>query len=501
MGGRMVSVVRAVACSVALAVSAAVAQDKTNYNDHVRPLLARSCLNCHNADRARGGLDLSTYAGAISGGSSGKVLASGDLGASPLFGSISHTREPKMPPNRPRLPDDEIAVIKAWIEQGLLESASSAPVARKKLDLAFAGAAAGTAPEPITVTPTGLPMNPPVETARADAITAVAAHPASPLVAIATQQAVAVYATDSLQLVGVLPFSQGSPRALRFSRTGQLLIGAGGIGAQSGRVDIWSIVDGRRVATVGDEPDVALTADIDPAQRRVVLGGPTRVVKIYNIADGALLSKIQKHTDWVTAVAYSPDGILLATADRAGNLHVWEAESLAPFYTLNGHPSAVTSLDWRADSNVLATTCEDGQIRLWNMQNGGLIKAWGAHGGGATSVRFTRDGRLITAGRDRTVKLWNADGGAARTFPAMNDLALTAATDAAGLRVIGGDWSGVVRVWKTDDGAVLGDLAAAPPSLVRQKEAAAARQAAARAVFDAKNQEFAAAKAAADMLK
>ena len=40
-----------------------------------------------------------------------------------------------------------------------------------------------------------------------------------------------------------------------------------------------------------------------PIKRLVALGGPGRLVKIYAVRDGALLHKMKKHTDWVTAVA------------------------------------------------------------------------------------------------------------------------------------------------------------------------------------------------------
>ena len=39
-----------------------------NYKDHVQPLLRKHCLNCHNPDKARSDLDVSTYAKLMAGG-------------------------------------------------------------------------------------------------------------------------------------------------------------------------------------------------------------------------------------------------------------------------------------------------------------------------------------------------------------------------------------------------------------------------------------------------
>jgi WD40 repeat protein len=40
------------------------------------------------------------------------------------------------------------------------------------------------------------------------------------------------------------------------------------------------------------------------------LGGPGKVLRVYSTTDGALLREIKKHTDWITSVEYSPDGVL-----------------------------------------------------------------------------------------------------------------------------------------------------------------------------------------------
>ena len=104
---------------------------------------------------------------------------------------------------------------------------------------------------------------------------------------------------------------------------------------------------------------------------------------------------------WVTALEFSPDGVLLASGDRNNGLVVWEAQTGREFFDLRGHAQAITDVCWRLDSEiVLASSSEDGTVRLWEMENGAQIKSWGAHGGGVSSVRFAKDGRLVTTGRD-----------------------------------------------------------------------------------------------------
>ncbi|MDH3717403.1 MAG: WD40 repeat domain-containing protein, partial [Planctomycetota bacterium] len=285
--------------------------------------------------------------------------------------------------------------------------------------------------------PENLLCQPVVYTQRAAAVAALAASPWAPLVAIGGQRQILLYHSQSAQLLGVLPFTEGVPQVVRFSRSGTLLLAGGGRSADRGVVVLYDVRSGRRLATIGDELDTVLAADIIDDHSQVALGGPARVVRIHATADGALLHTLSKHTDWVRAVQYSPDGVLLASADRSGAILIWEAQTAREYLQLAGHKAAVTSISWRADSNVLATASEDGNVKLWEISGGKQIKNWTAHPGGAQSISYTRDGRLVTAGRDKRVKLWDGQGKLLREFSGPSDIALSATATHDVTRVVG----------------------------------------------------------------
>ena len=183
------------------------------------------------------------------------------------------------------------------------------------------------------------------------------------------------------------------------------------------------------------------------------------------MADGSLVAEIRKHTDWVTAVEFSPDGVLLATADRAGGVWIWEAGSDREFQALEGHKAAVTAMSWRDDSNVLATASEDGTIAFWTAENGKRIKNLNAHPGRTTCLQFLHDGRLVSGGRDRTVKLWSSSGSLIRQFEPFGELVMNIAATHDGSRIVAGDWSGEVRVYSVPDGKIAAPSAANPATL------------------------------------
>src|SRR5262245_48231363 len=96
------------------------------YKDHVAPILRKHCFNCHNADKASSDLNVTTFQGIMTGGSSGSAISPGNPSQSLLFRLVSHEEEPRMPPKGPRIPDADLAVIKKWIELGAPETAVSA---------------------------------------------------------------------------------------------------------------------------------------------------------------------------------------------------------------------------------------------------------------------------------------------------------------------------------------------------------------------------------------
>ena len=451
------------ACSL-LADEPSEAAAKITYDDHVRPILREHCFSCHNQNDAKSGLALDSFGRAIEGGSSGEVVVEQDLESSRLWALINHDEEPFMPPGQDKLSTEKLEVVRKWIEGGLLENAGSSAKA-KKSSVQFAAPTATGRPDGPVAMPEGLSREPIVSTPSAAAVTSLAASPWAPLVAVAGQQQVSLYHSDNAQLLGILPFAEGVPYSLRFSRDGALLLVSGGRGGSLGLAALYDVKTGARLTAVGDELDAVLAADINQDFTRIALAGPGKIVLIYATDTGQLVHEIKKHTDWVYAVRFSPDGVLLATADRSNGLFVWEADTAREYLDLRGHTDAITDVAWRSDSNVLATSSRDGTIRLWEMNEGKEIAKAAAHGGGVNAIAFAPDGRVASAGQDRTAKLWDPGLQPIKAFPEFSEPALRVTFTHDGQRVIAGDWAGQVRMWNVEDGQPVAELPPNPPSL------------------------------------
>jgi WD40 repeat protein len=445
---------------------ASATPEKPNFQDDIIPVFEQSCNSCHNPDKAKGGLDLTSMNGILAGGSSGDAALPGDPDASLVYLLAARLQEPHMPPRGEKIEKSQLLLIKNWIAQGMLPTASGKPMKKKKssVNLALGSISVGkpSGPPPM---PKYLSLEPVVVTPRAFAPSAMASAPWSPLVALAGQKQVLLYNTENLELAGILPYQEGFIESLNFSRNGKLVIASGGRGGKSGNVAGWDLETGKRVLNVGEEQDSILTADISADQSIVAIGGTTKLIKVFDLTTNEILYKIKKHSEWVTKVAFSPDGILLATADRNGGLYVWEAKTGNPFYSLVGHKQEITSLSWRADGNVLLSASEEGAVRTWEMINGKQVKTWNAHGEGTLSAHYAQNGNIVTSGRDKVVKFWDGNGKALRSISGFSDIVMEARLSHDGSKIIAGDWSGKVGVWNSADGKKLGELMANPPTL------------------------------------
>ncbi|MFC7336862.1 c-type cytochrome domain-containing protein [Haloferula chungangensis] len=442
-----------------------LAAAKVTYDDDVLPVFEQVCLNCHNPDKTKGGLDLSSFSATLQGSSGGKIVEPGDLSSS-LLAVIKQSSEPKMPPEGEPLSSAQIETIKGWIEGGLLENKSSS--ARKpskpKFDASLQSdpAAKPDGPPPM---PEHVLLEPCVVAPRASAIHAMVASPWAPLLAVTGQRQVLLFHTESLELVGVLPFPEGDPVSLAFTPTARYLIVGGGIPGKSGKTVTFDVTNGERILTAGKEFDTVIATDLHPNLDKVATGSPSRLIKVWKTEDGSQIASIKKHTDWITALDYSPDGILLATGDRNGGVWVWESGSGNEFHTLRGHQAGITAAQFRPDSNILASASEDGSVRFWEMNNGKEIKKIDAHPGGVLAFSWARNGSFATAGRNKIAKVWKPDFGQLREIKNLPDIPTAISLNAEGTRLFIGDYNGHIAVYDTQKGDKLGQMNANPPSI------------------------------------
>lgn len=440
----------------ALLTSASAADAVITYDEHIKPIFREHCLKCHGDDEQKADLNLASFTAVLKGGSGDKAVIAGRASQSLLFQSITAEDDAeRMPPKKAAIPAAQIELIRQWIQGGLRESsASKSLVAERDTSFAPATEIKLDGPPPM---PESLPAFTPPALKRPLPIIAMAASPRAPLLAVAGHEHVRLLDATTEKPLGALAFPEGQPNVIRFSADGRVLMVAGGKPVQSGCVVLFEVKTGKRLATIGDETDAVLAADLSPDQQLVALGGSGKVVKIYGTADGKLRHKLTKHTDWITSLAFSPDGKKLASSDRAGGIHLWDASGGGILLSLSEHKAAVRALAWRSDSKMLASGGEDGLLIWWDAKDGWpAITKTNAHSparpqgfygripNGILALAFGPQGELLSAGRDNRVRLWNTSGGSMREFSSENSLPLQTSITFDGKGLFAGDARGVV---------------------------------------------------------
>jgi hypothetical protein len=98
-----------------------------DFDRQVHPILAARCFACHGGDKRSGGLSLSTYSEVLRGGKTGKVVNPGSSRDSLLVHRVLGAGMPPMPPVGERLSPSEIALLRAWIDEGARPRQDAAP--------------------------------------------------------------------------------------------------------------------------------------------------------------------------------------------------------------------------------------------------------------------------------------------------------------------------------------------------------------------------------------
>ena len=256
-----------------------------------------------------------------------------------------------------------------------------------------------------------------------DRFTDVAFHPqAAQLAAASTDGTMWLWQLDAATPPTVLVAHTDWISRLAFSPDGTSLATA----SRDGTVRLWRVADLATNSSENPQPWQTLAGhqgwvnavQFSPDGQQVASGGEDRTVRLWDIATGQSL-QTQSHRDRVNDLAFSLDGEFLATVSDDQTLGLWSFAD-DTWATRDGASSRLTSVQISPDSQLIVTGSAGGTVQLWRAGSSDRLIALQGHGATVASVAFAPTSppepspqnvqrvSLLSAGSDRTIRLWTA---------------------------------------------------------------------------------------------
>ncbi|GAU07966.1 WD40 repeat domain-containing protein [Desulfoplanes formicivorans] len=197
------------------------------------------------------------------------------------------------------------------------------------------------------------------------------------------------------------PGLQGTVFALDIAPDDRIVAVGGLMGGQPGdvamgRVLLLSLPEGTCIATLEHAPSPVHAIAFSPDGRLLAAGSEDGIVRIWDMDQGTLVHSFHGHGGTVGCLAWIDASRLVSGGDD-GRILVWGMDELAPIGTLSGHTGRVACLAVSPDGTMLVSGSHDGSVREWDLAAMQHVRQWSLQTASILSLSFRGDGKFVLA--------------------------------------------------------------------------------------------------------
>ncbi|HEV8542004.1 MAG TPA: DUF1549 domain-containing protein [Verrucomicrobiae bacterium] len=352
-------------------------------------LLHANCLSCHNPEKHKGGLQMTSRELLLKGSDSGPVLQQDKIDESLLVKVLAADSDPHMPPKK-QLSTNQIALFRTWISAGApwdvealakvsaprivkFEPMASSyhPVMALALSPDAKRLAVGRANELIVydLVSTNFPVLHKTK-AHADVVRSLAWSPDGKWLASGAFRELTLWDAETLSLKrNVSTNLIGRVDSLRFTPHGGALVAADGETAENGWVRVFSIQTGAEISAWQTDSDTLYDVAISPDGGLLATASGDKLVKLWEIVSQKEIGQIEAHLGAIWGAAFNTNATELVTVGSDKQLKIWDVKSRESVVTIGGRKHNFINVAWSGDGKTVVAADDEGRlIRFTNFK-------------------------------------------------------------------------------------------------------------------------------------